>query len=352
MGMATKRELAAALILPLFFLWASAANGGSFNWTFQQTGHSSAYTALEFRGDEAWPIIFSWKSPGTAEAAIASPTGWTNFSLPLSGFGRLQTSASPIAREIAVATASGYGYVGSSRGWEMIEAASVAYDSQGRLWATGPAGGLRYRDLSGRWKDAHGPELYDPRSVPALGVSSNGEIGLLHIQGYHHYSPLTGWTSGSTPRASYGDLIFDAHNVPHYAWGWLLGDFDVRTGKWLETDLRQLVGGTNPIYGTPQLAVRDDGMVATAVSYEGKLYFAWNDGDGWQVEQVPGASPIASPWSGYFCGTAFDAAGLPVIAYMDSHDGGMLAYDPAPEPGVLMFVTGALIPFIRRRRAA
>ena len=346
------------LLIPLLFMCLVnlAAQAGQRNWTFQTTPGSGFFSSLSLQSG-VWPIVSIYSAASESKICQSTPMGWSY----------LQTirvdhlNASPYDEEV-IGCSIERSVMLDANEFRCVESiADSAYDSRGRLWTITPGGAVRYRRSDGVWRTAAFMETDPTYGNPSIAFDPGGDLALLTGGVYQHYSPLTGWTEETilpnTPNQIYcKDLAFDAAGKPHtlcqLGRNFLL-DGDPRTGEWIPTELGDLIPSEGMVYGRPQLATDENGTVATALSYGTSVYYLWNDGTGWQSEEVQGAA--ANPGLGFprFCGIDFDHENLPVISYTQSDGKIGIAYDPivaVPEPSVLTFLAMGLMLGKRRLR--
>jgi len=352
-----------AFLVP--FVLPLSAGAEPLHWEFQEVGQSMRYTQLVFQADGSWPAVFGssvgWSGWGIPTAAFSTPAGWQKATLANSLCTLTHAEVCPVTGRIAAGSkraVDGFGFLGDRDGWDIIPGGKLTFDPLGNLWTVSPYGGLTRCDKDGHWKymGPMNPDWSAEESNYAIDVDENGCIALARGTSaglaYHYYAPETGWEEIGLGPGTYpypGDLRFGPDGMLYcLEVTGLLKRYDPDEGSWMQWDLSALVDGFAPIGFCPQLAVRDDGIVATALtSSAGAVYYVRLDYPALAAVAVDGAR--GAPGS---CGIAFDAAGDPAISYYDPDlRATMLAYDPSvtvPEPCCLaLLMAGAACAMLR-----
>ena len=169
--------------------------------------------------------------------------------------------------------------------------------------------------LSGTWIGAHVSEFADPDTHLSLTFGPNDEPGLAILR----------------------------QDVLDYA------SFDIDSGEWQIDNI-----ATGVTSERVNLLFDEEGNPAVAYVAGGSVVYSFNDGGGWTDLLLPtGFDPDSELYvdPDYIsdAALAFDAAGVPVIAYY-GQEGLLLAYDPIiPEPSSALALLLGLCALARRR---
>lgn len=367
-------------------------HAGQISWTFQRVGENASFQtsdlAMSIGTGQRWPTVFYRTVADELVASSLSPAGWVPTSLDVSLGGLFAlggASAGPDGRVgVAWRRGSTYQFAQSSGpGWPASTVANgipvgsagapdvayransqpvVAYHEQnsGLKFASHHAGGWDVDTLSS--SGMYPSVAIGSRGVVAVAFESSfsgrGPIGLA-IQD----APDGNWSIEHTvfENAYQPDLAFAPNNIPSLAMfdeitqGKIdFGSFDVQSGSWQRSTLATGVASSEV-----NLEYNDLGDAGLAYSANDNLiHYRVNSGGGWDDVVLPtGADPVSgvmrTPLPGTTAVLAYDSAGLPVIAYLNTQGQVVLAYDPivTPEPfSIVLLSFGMLVVIGGRRR--
>jgi hypothetical protein len=325
-------------------------------------------SALAMAGGNIWPTVAT-----EGGVAMMTPAGWVKG--PVDMHGMKINAASAADGSVGFVSDNGQVAVLTNSGWSSSYvdgggmSTSIAFNSDSNLGILHQGQqGLTLSTQSGfGWQSSPVSNNQKPTIMTdkyALGYDSYNQSVIAFDDGgglrFGVKGVLTGHEWVITPDGSEGpsvsgpstlDMAMSVDDIPHVAYsdGGMLkyATYDRQTASIVSSTIDFMESGP---FSEMCFSIESDGVGGVGIAYisDSTLRFAYNGGNGWEVESLRDALSVPG------IGLAFDEENNPVISYVDAATGKLtLAYDPivpVPEPASIALLGLGAIAVIRRKR--